>query len=97
MSKTVSSTYRTEPHNLDGCGTKRVHVYDMPAGDPYDYWATVTDVPCPCCDTGKIRWAEAGYVAGYRICDGCGRHFLANGDAAKPTLLRVGSRRSRVA
>ncbi|OFW37671.1 MAG: hypothetical protein A3J29_06260 [Acidobacteria bacterium RIFCSPLOWO2_12_FULL_67_14b] len=62
-----------------------------------DYWSAVTDVPCPAdACTGTIRWAEAGYVPGYRICDGCGRHYQADGTAAAPVLLRVGSRRSRV-
>lgn len=61
-----------------------------------DYWAAVTDIPCPICSVGTIRWAEAGYVPGYRICDSCGRHFQAEGTAAAPVLLRVGSRRNRV-
>lgn len=39
-------------------------------------WQTITDVPCffrHC--SGTIRWAENGYVPGYRICDKCGRHY----------------------
>jgi len=99
---------RIEYHNLDGCGRRRTHVYDMPTrtqpvhglhgeivGHQPDYWQAVTDVPCPVCDGGLLRWAEAGYVPGYRICGGCGRHFLARGTATAPTVLRVGSRRSR--
>lgn len=90
---------RIEHHNLDGTGSRRCHVYDMPGdADGIGYWQQVTDVPCPCnnCD-GTIRWAEAGYVPGYRICDGCGRHFLAKGTATAPTLVRVRDRRSAVA
>ena len=97
--------YRLEAHDLDGCGSRKTRVYDMAPvhfvdgrdldHPTYDYWAAVTNVGCPCCD-GTIRWAEAGYVPGYRICDGCGRHFLAKGDGIAPTLLRVGSRRSEV-
>jgi hypothetical protein len=44
---------------------------------PNTGWESVTDIPCPVCACGIIRWAEAGYVPGYRICDGCKRHFLA--------------------
>lgn len=84
---------RIETHNLDGQGPRRCHVYDVPPAAA-GYWPAVTDVPCPCCEGGTIRWAEAGYVAGYRICDGCGRHYLAKGTAAAPTLVRVGNRRS---
>jgi len=87
--------YRIEQHNLDGQGTKPVRVYDMPRStdenDPY--WPAITDVPCPVCGSGTIRWAEAGYVPGYRICDECERHFLAKGNAAAPTLIRVGTRK----
>lgn len=54
----------------------------------------VTDVPCPCGCLGTIRWAEAGRVPWYRICDKCGRHFIAGGTAAAPTLMRVRQRRS---
>jgi hypothetical protein len=39
-------------------------------------WEAITDVPCMfrrC--SGTIRWAENGYVPGYRICDACGRHY----------------------
>lgn len=99
---------RIEMHNLDGTGSKRTQVYDMPQKflppencqgrtDVADYWSAVTGVPCPTESCGgTIRWAEAGYVPGYRVCDQCGRHFLAKGNAAAPTLVRVGSRRSRV-
>jgi hypothetical protein len=52
-----------------------------------DYWAAVTDVPCPCCAAGLVRWAEAGSVPGWRCCDGCDREFLAGGNADAPTLI----------
>ena len=95
---------RIEMYNLDGQGSKRCHVYDMPAatitiGGVHlqtipDYWAAVTDVPCPIpsCN-GTVRWAEAGYVPGYRICDECERHFLAKGTTEAPILVLVGQRR----
>lgn len=99
---------RIERHDLDGTGARRTCVYDMPAtseplyaadvrtviGQVPTYWPAVTDVPCPCDCIGRIRWAEAGYVPGYRICDECGRHFQAGGTAAAPTLMRVRQRRS---
>ena len=39
-------------------------------------WDQITDIPCfiRACN-GTIRWAENGYVPGYRICDKCGRHY----------------------
>jgi len=86
---------RHEIHNLDGLGQKQCQVYDLRpmSGEHPDYWKAVTNVGCPVCQAGIIRWAEAGYVSGYRICDGCERHFLAKGTAASPTLIRVGTRR----
>ena len=68
-------------------------VFDMPVENSHDYWQNVTDVPCPTakCE-GVVRWHEAGYVPGYRICDKCKKHFLAKGNASEPKLLRVGSR-----
>lgn len=30
---------------------------------------------CPDCALGRLRWAEAGYVAWHRICDCCGSHW----------------------
>lgn len=54
-----------------------------------DFWAAVTDVPCPCCQYGTVEWAEAGYVPGYRICNRCGQHFLAKGSGESPTLVEV--------
>jgi len=82
---------RYELHDLDGNGKRRVRAYDMPVVDPDNYWANVTDVPCPCCG-GKVFWAEAGFVPGYRICDKCLRHWMAGGNAETPVLLRVGRR-----
>jgi len=51
-----------------------------------DYWRSVTDVPCPRCKLGIVRWAEAGHVPGYRICDRCGQGWFAGGNAARPIL-----------
>lgn len=59
----------------------------LPSRDPHDYWTSVTDVPCPC-GGGMVRWAEAGYVPGYRICDG-GQHWMAEGNAGRPVLAPV--------
>lgn len=86
------SKYTVENHNLDGNGERKTHVYTMPPSAS-DYWQSVTDVTCPVCESGTIRWAENGYVPGYRICDRCGRHFLAGGNNDHPTLLRVGARK----
>lgn len=85
---------RKEFHNLDGTRLKRCDVYDIPPaplalrqvsiGSGAAYWAAVTNTPCPMRHCrGLIRWAEAGNVAGYRICDSCHRHFLAAGNEEK--------------
>lgn len=84
-------SHHIELHNLDGTGNKRCRVYKMEPDQ--NYWPAVTDIPCPICDEGLIRWHEAGYVPGYRICDKCKRHFLAKGNAATPKLIRVGNRK----
>ena len=81
-------TMRYEIYNL-GDGSKRHAVYEMPTLDLNNYWASVTDVPCPVCPDGTIRWNEGGYVAGSRICDGCGRFFQAHGSVGSGiTLMR---------
>lgn len=57
---------------------------------PADNWsAAVTDVPCPACGAGTLRWHEAGTVPGYRRCDGCGAEFTSNGSAREPVLTLV--------
>lgn len=92
---------RKEIHNLDGQGDRPHEVYDM---TPHPgYWPAVTDVACPVdgCDQ-TIVWYEAGYVPGYRVCmaaipgvsdgydmDTITHRFLAKGDAASPTLVRM--------
>lgn len=80
-----------ENHNLHGIGDKRCKVFVLPgrssSRNQYDYWALVTDVPCPACGSGTILWHEAGYVPGYRICDKCKRTFLARGDMRHPKLI----------
>lgn len=60
-----------------------------------DYWSAVTDVQRPACGSGVIRWAEAGHVPGYRICDRCRRHYLAAGDHAHPSLVLLAGRRGQ--
>jgi hypothetical protein len=96
---------RYEEHNLDGTGSRRYAVYDLPATAPYmqlwggewlterEYWPSVTNVPCPATSCkGFLRWAENGYVPGYRICDSCSRHFLAQGSADSPSVVYTGRR-----
>src|SRR5438128_851991 len=56
-----------EQHNLHGDGYHRHTVFVMPSKSRHDFWRSVTNVRCPCCPAGKIRWHEAGYVPGYRI------------------------------
>jgi hypothetical protein len=69
---------------------KRQPQYKLPPAPPRTpWWLPVTDVPCPVCGTGTIRWHEAGRVPGYRKCDQCAACFIANGDAHDPTLTRV--------
>lgn len=68
-----------ENHNMHGTGSKRCKVFVLPIKTRRDFWANVTNVRCPACHEGIIRWHEAGYVPGYRICDSCGRTFLAAG------------------
>jgi len=94
MENITMAKYRMVMRDMDGRGVKRCRAYDMPQVDARDYWRNVTDVPCPAagCD-GAVLWHEAGYVPGYRICDVCGRHYLAKGTVEQPMLLRVGTRR----
>jgi hypothetical protein len=65
-----------------------------PGGDGVDYWGSVTSVPCPACEQGTLRWAEAAFVQGYRICDTCHRHFVTDSWEKRPVLLRAGARRT---
>ena len=60
-------------------------IIELPPVSMGRYWDAVTDVPCPC-GHGVIRWAEIGYVPGWRQCDGCGRHWIAMGDHEAPRL-----------
>ena len=79
---------RMEMRNPNGNGSTRHAIFDIPSRNPDNFWANVTDIPCPRASCrGTLRWAEAGYVPGYRICDKCKRHFLAEGDAAHPSVL----------
>jgi hypothetical protein len=83
---------RYEERNFDGLGKRKVAVYDMPSINQGYYWVSVTNVPCPSCKNGVICWAEGGYVPGYRICDQCGKHYMAVGDAEHPALARAHDR-----
>ena len=85
--------YRIEMRNTDGTGARRCRAFDLAPAAGMGCWSAVTDVLCPSCGSGLLRWAEAGHVPGYRICDQCHRHFLAIGNAQAPALLRVGNRR----
>ena len=87
------SGYRVEMLNTDGSGHRRHRVYDVTTGT--GYWSAVTDVQRPACGSGVIRWAEAGHVPGYRICDRCRRHYLADGDHAHPSLVLLAGRRGQ--
>jgi len=73
---------RTHEHLLP---PKTVPVRDTDQRAPV-YWLAVTDVPCPVCETGTVRWAEARYIPDYRICDGREAHFFARGTAVRPIL-----------
>jgi hypothetical protein len=56
-----------------------------------DPWALAAIAPCPNCG-GRLLWAEAGYVPGYRICERCGRSWLVRfrvDEGANTTLLRL--------
>lgn len=90
-------------YNPDGRGSRPHPVHDMPPvivvqdtranpyalPERYDYLYAVTDVPCPRCETGIVRRAEAGYVPGHRRCDGCGRRYMARGTAVAPILIEL--------
>ncbi len=49
-------------------------------------------VPCPHCHSW-IVWAEACYVPGYRICQGCHRHWQMRSDWPGPKYWSPNSRR----
>lgn len=86
--------YKYEYHNIDGQGDVKRRVYHVGVRPgAMDYWGSVTDIPCPVCESGNIQWAEAGYVPGYRVCNKCHRHFLAGGNSEDPKLITTGRRR----
>lgn len=64
-----------------------------------DPWSAITDVSCffRAC-SGTLRWAENGYVPGYRICDTCGRHYELTHDAlmGRGLAIRHNRRRSTI-
>ena len=65
---------------------KKVELVHVRCVDEHDYWASVTDVPCLSGCGGFVRWAEAGYVPGYRICDKCDTAWFAAGNLDDPQL-----------
>ena len=73
--------------NTDGLGVRTHRQYVLHCKSLLNYWKSVTNIQCPSCKKGMIRWHEAGYVPGYRKCDKCGREFLAVGNASRPALL----------
>jgi len=84
---------KREEHNLTGT-PQMCEVYAVSPVPSDAYWPAVTDVPCPVTGcAGIVRWAEAGYVPGYRICDGKHHHFVASGNGTAPKLIRVPGRR----
>lgn len=86
--------YKIEMLDLHGGAARPHEVYAMAPAGP-DYWPAVTSydgapVGCPVqgC-AGRIVWHEAGYVPGYRRCDGGAEHrFQAAGTVDAPTLIR---------
>jgi hypothetical protein len=56
-------------------------------------WESVTDVACPGCKVGILRWAEAGYVPGWRICDVCERHYQGEPPSGKLVLKKRAGKR----
>lgn len=57
-------------------------------------WESITDAPCPRGCGGTVRWAEAGYVPGYRCCDLCDARYI--GDPSTGRLCRRPGRAKRV-
>jgi hypothetical protein len=81
-------SYQAE-QDYDGSGPKPVCIYPMLRVEKHDYWSAVTNIECSCYSKGTIRWYEAGYVPGYRICDKCLQHFQADGDVDSPKLISL--------
>jgi hypothetical protein len=52
----------------------------------------ITDVACPRCQGGIVRWAEHGYVPGWRICDLCEAHYLGDPATGRLALRQRGRR-----
>jgi hypothetical protein len=55
-------------------------LYHLPIRECQDDGQTLVhagdwNAKCPDCAHGRLRWAEAGYVAWHRICDCCGSHW----------------------
>ena len=83
---------RIERHDLHGTGQEDGEVYDMPARPP-DYWAAVTNVPCPMVGCEQtVVWYEAGYVPGYRVCMnslGDGKWGKRRSDLTRPSKFET--------
>jgi len=56
-----------------------------------DPWALIAILPCPACGSGRLVWAEAGHVPGWRVCDHCGREWLAEprGDVVRLAIPQI--------
>lgn len=75
----ASCRWRWRMLDLDGLGDRHYRVYIL-AGEAN------ADIPCPTACGGKIRWAEAGFMPGHRICEHCGRRYRVIGPAALALL-----------
>lgn len=84
---------RRADYDPDGTGARPHTVHDMPpiyvVPSHPDYWEAVTDVPCPCCAAGTVRWGEARHGPYLRACDGCDQVYVAGGSAEAPILIEV--------
>ena len=76
---------RRDYRTLPGQRQQRTTIYPMPVVPKPDFELSVTDVPCPKCRRGKVR-RVAGRDPLYRICDLCGRNFVAEGSPEQPAL-----------
>lgn len=81
-----------EPNGPNGADRE---VFLVPSRSSFDFWESVTDVPCPVpgCDQ-PVVWFEAGFVPGYRAClnpespNETLFEFVASGNALNPRLER---------
>ncbi len=85
----MNTNFELRSFDFNGLGPEQHRTWTQAPVGPCRYWEAVTDVPCPVCDTGRVRWAEAGRVPGSRECDGCGAEFQAVGDTDNPALAEL--------